>query len=162
MISAVASAAATSLAGGGVSQAMRLLKVVTAKKTYPTGDPSFSVQQLFPAGLTTEEVDPFLMCDFFGPAVSDGVSTDPDSFPVQWHPHRGMDIATYLIEGRGRHADSLGNRETFDAPGMQWVSVGSGIEHAEAGGTPAGQRTTGFQLWINVPSDRKMDGKCEC
>ena len=57
----------------------------------------------------------------------------------------------------GRHADSLGNRETFSAPGMQWCSVGSGIEHAEAGGTPAGQNTTGFQLWINVPKGRKMD-----
>ena len=91
-----------------------------------------------------------------------------------------MDIATYLIEGRGRHADSLGNRETFESPGLQWCSVGSGIEHAEAGGTPAGVNTTGFQarpiarcetrsyrpflrpdpslqIWINVPSARKMD-----
>lgn len=60
-------------------------------------------------------------------------------------------------EGRGRHADSLGNRETFESPGLQWCSVGSGIEHAEAGGTPAGLNTTGFQIWINVPSARKMD-----
>ena len=139
---------------------MRLLKVVGARKTYPTGDPSFAVQQPFPASLTTEEVDPFLMCDFFGPALSDGVATDPDEFPVDWHPHRGFDIATYMIEGRGRHADSMGNRETFEAPGMQWASVGSGIEHAEGGGTPAGMRTTGFQLWINVPSSRKNDGTC--
>jgi len=57
----------------------------------------------------------------------------------------------------GRHADSLGNRELFSGPGMQWCSVGSGIEHAEAGGTPAGGNTTGFQLWLNVPSDRKLD-----
>eukprot|EP00697_Spironema_sp_BW2_P002814 gnl/Spiro4/13753_TR7341_c0_g1_i1.p1 gnl/Spiro4/13753_TR7341_c0_g1~~gnl/Spiro4/13753_TR7341_c0_g1_i1.p1 ORF type:complete len:296 (+),score=56.41 gnl/Spiro4/13753_TR7341_c0_g1_i1:124-1011(+) len=113
--------------------------------------------QPFPSAVSTEESDPFLMCDFFGPSLSHGVETDPDVFPVNWHPHRGMDIATYLIEGRGRHADSMGNRESFDSPGMQWCSVGSGIEHAEAGGTPAGINTTGFQIWINVPSDRKMD-----
>jgi redox-sensitive bicupin YhaK (pirin superfamily) len=40
---------------------------------------------------------------------------------------------------------------------MQWISVGSGIEHAEGGGTPAGEVMEGFQIWINVPSDRKMD-----
>ena len=66
---------------------------------------------------------------------------------------------TYMREGYGRHADSLGNRETqrarfthvsrgsgftatdprFQGPGFQWISVGSGIEHAEGGGTPKGQ-----------------------
>lgn len=115
------------------------------------------VLQAFPAAVTAEEADPFLMCDFFGPSKSDGVAADPDEYPIDWHPHRGFDIATYLIEGVGRHADSLGNREIFAAPGMQWCSVGSGIEHAEGGGTPAGVNTTGFQLWINVPSKRKMD-----
>ena len=96
------------------------------------------------------------MCDFFGPTASEGLS-GVDEYPVGWHPHRGFDICTYLTEGVGRHADSLGNRETFSAPGMQWCSVGSGIEHAEAGGTPAGQNTAGFQIWVNVPSARKMD-----
>ena len=44
-----------------------------------------------------------------------------DEFPVAWHPHRGMDILTYIVQGQGRHADSLGNRSTFDSPGMQWI-----------------------------------------
>lgn len=44
------------------------------------------------------------------------------------------------------------NHET----GMQWISVGSGIEHAEGGGTPEGMKNCGFQIWVNVPSDRKM------
>ena len=100
--------------------------------------------------------DPFLMCDFFGPSKSEGPSHG-DEFPIGWHPHRGFDIATYLIEGVGRHADSMGNRETFTAPGMQWCSVGSGIEHAEGGGTPEGDNTTGFQIWVNVPARNKMD-----
>ena len=46
----------------------------------------------------------------------------------------------------------MGNRESFPAPAMQWTSAGSGIEHAEGGGTPAGQNNHGFQIWINVPS----------
>ena len=112
--------------------------------------------QAFPGAFRAEEADPFLMCDKFGPKASDGVETDPDSFPIGWHRHRGMDIMTYLIEGIGRHADSMGNRETFASPGMQWCSVGSGIEHAEGGGTPKGQNMTGFQIWINVPSSHKM------
>ena len=67
-----------------------------------------------------------------------------------------MDILSYIISGRGRHADSLGHRQEFESPGMQWISVGSGVEHAEGGGTPMGERLTGFQIWINVPSSQKM------
>jgi quercetin 2,3-dioxygenase len=96
------------------------------------------------------------MCDFFGPMASTSLS-GVDEYPVGWHPHRGFDLVTYITEGVGRHADSMGNRETFSAPGMQWCSAGSGIEHAEAGGTPPGQNMTGFQIWVNVPSARKMD-----
>lgn len=139
------------------SNLLRVLGVRTAKTTYPTGNPNFAVKQAFPAGFDEEESDPFLMCDYFGPAISKGKITDPDKFDVPWHPHRGMDIATYLKEGVGRHADSLGNRGEYATPGMQWISVGSGIEHAEGGGTPAGQPTTGFQIWINVPAAHKMD-----
>lgn len=85
--------------------------------------------QAFPSAFTAEESDPFLMCDFFGPKKSTGIETDPDAFPMGWHPHRGMDILTYLIEGIGRHADSLGNREEFASPGMQWISVVGKYNH---------------------------------
>jgi len=67
------------------------------------------------------------------------------------------DILSYLRSGKGRHGDSLGNRETFETPGMQWMSVGSGVEHAEGGGTPAGEVQQGFQIWLNVPKKHKMD-----
>lgn len=134
---------------------MKVKEIRSSKKTFPTGNPNFAVMQAFPAGIS--DSDPFLMCDHFGPKTSDGVITDPDRFMVGWHPHRGMDILTYMLEGKGRHADSMGNRGTFDTPGMQWISVGSGIEHAEGGGTPAGQNEQGFQIWINVPGRYKMD-----
>ena len=163
---------------------MPMLRVAKAGITNPFGDER-TVKQAFPAGVGTvrhaqrslrappfialtappspphppppqEEADPFLMCDYFS-MPSPGVSADPDHFPVDWHPHRGMDILSYIKTGLGRHGDSMGNRETFATPGMQWISCGSGIEHAEGGGTPAGQTNTGFQIWINVPAARKMD-----
>jgi redox-sensitive bicupin YhaK (pirin superfamily) len=136
---------------------MRLLAVRAARKSHPTGDPKFAVMQAFPAAISAEDADPFLMCDHFGPANFMTRPADPDVFGVGWHPHRGQDILTYLVEGIGRHADSMGNRGEFASPGMQWISVGSGIEHAEGGGNAPGENSQGFQIWVNVPSDRKMD-----
>lgn len=97
------------------------------------------------------------MCDYFDMKETNGRAKDPDEFPIDWHPHRGFDIASYLKTGIGRHGDSLGNRETFDTPGMQWMSVGSGVEHAEGGANDKGVLVQGFQIWINVPGERKMD-----
>ena len=135
---------------------MAVLGVRKAQLKYPTGNKNFSVMQSFPAGFSAQESDPFLMCDRFGPTKSKGILGE-DEFTVPWHPHRGMDIMTYLTHGVGRHADSMGNRGIYKTPGLQWISVGSGIEHAEGGGTPEGELEAGFQIWINVPSDRKMD-----
>jgi len=137
---------------------LRIAQSLFAQKTYPTGDKSFAVMQAFPAPFRSEsDVSPFLMLDHFGPMKSPGVETNPDRYPIGWHPHRGMDICTYMVAGRGRHADSMGNRETFSSPGMQWISVGSGIEHAEGGGTPEGEEQEGFQIWINTPRALKMN-----
>ena len=133
---------------------MRILSIAPAGITHPFGDER-TVMQAFPAGVSTEDADPFLMCDRYA-RVSTGVAKH-DDFPVDWHPHRGMDILTYMKSGVGRHADSLGNRCTFATPGMQWVSCGSGIEHAEDGATPEGTVRAGFQIWVNVPASRKMD-----
>lgn len=87
---------------------MMVLSLHNAQVTFPTGDKSFSVMQSFPAVVSAEDADPFLMCDHFGPTLSTGKETDPDKFPVSWHPHRGIDLLTYMIQGIGRHADSLG------------------------------------------------------
>ncbi|KAL9190629.1 hypothetical protein ACHAXT_000335 [Thalassiosira profunda] len=138
---------------------MTLLPVKTVVHhgvTHPFGDER-TVKQAFPSAIPSEHADPFLMCDFFDSVESTGKAKHDDDFPVDWHPHRGMDIASYLRTGVGRHGDSLGNRETFDSPGMQWMSVGSGVVHAEGGANDVGTRVQGFQIWINVPSERKMD-----
>ena len=133
---------------------MRVRRVVPSGKTHPFGDER-TVDQAFPSAIPADEADPFLMCDYFS-MESQGLAKHEDDFPVNWHPHRGFDILSYLKSGVGRHGDSMGNRETFETPGMQWCSCGSGIEHAEGGGTPAGVVRTGFQIWVNVPSHLKM------
>ncbi|GAX19149.1 hypothetical protein FisN_3Lh091 [Fistulifera solaris] len=122
--------------------------------SHPFGDKR-TVKQAFPNPIPSEQSDPFLMCDYFD-SPSTGVAQHPDDFPINWHPHSGFDICSYLKKGFGRHGDSLGNRETFEAPGMQWISTGSGVEHAEGGATPAGQEVEGFQIWINVPANKKQ------
>ena len=150
-------ASSASTAALNPSTAMNSFGVRAAGVTYPSGDPNFSVLQAFPNAFSSKESDPFLMCDDFGPEVSKGRIDDPDDFSLGWHPHRGQDLLTYMTRGVGRHGDSMGNREEFKAPSMQWITAGSGIEHAEGGGTPAGEWMQGFQIWINVPADRKMD-----
>jgi redox-sensitive bicupin YhaK (pirin superfamily) len=135
---------------------MAVQRVAPHGVTYPFGDER-SVHQAFPAAIPKEEADPFLMCDYFDAVESTGKASHEDEFPVNWHPHRGFDIASYLRSGTGRHADSLGNRETYETPGMQWMSTGSGVEHAEGGANDKGQRVQGFQIWVNVPADKKME-----
>lgn len=135
---------------------MKIKKISKEGITHPFGDHR-SVKQAFPSGIPSKESDPFLMCDYFDMKETKGKAEHEDDFPIGWHPHRGFDIATYLKTGVGRHADSLGNRETFATPGMQWISVGSGVEHAEGGATEKGESSLGFQIWVNVPSVHKMD-----
>ncbi|EQC25437.1 hypothetical protein SDRG_16703 [Saprolegnia diclina VS20] len=134
---------------------MRTIRVVDANIAHPFGDDR-TVIQAFPRAIPSEESDPFLMCDHLI-IESDGRAAHADDFPIGWHPHRGMDIMTYLKRGTGRHGDSMGNREEFAAPGMQWISCGSGIEHAEGGANNAGEIEEGFQIWLNVPAKHKMD-----
>jgi hypothetical protein len=119
-----------------MSTNMNVLAVKKAQKAFPTGNPSFCVMQPFPAAFTAEESDPFLMCDRFGPVQSTQTVSDPDHFPVAWHPHRGMDICTYLTEGISRHADSLGNRGTYAAPGLQVPTTASFTPGCSAAAAP--------------------------
>jgi len=139
---------------------MPLRQLVSAVTAFPTGDPKFAVKQSMPSAINQIDADPFLMCDEFGPTkAKSGPHPDgsDEGFDVGWHPHHGMDILSYIVEGKGRHADSMGNRETFDSPGFQWLSVGSGIEHAEGGGTPKGENLHGFQIWLRMPAANMED-----
>ena len=61
-----------------------MIDVRKSQVAYPTGRRDFAVMQPFPSAVSTEESDPFLMCDLFGPTPSQGEEKDPDTYPVAW------------------------------------------------------------------------------
>lgn len=98
---------------------------------------------------TVKDFDPFLMLDAFD-------SKNPQDYikGFPWHPHRGIETVTYLIEGDVEHGDSLGNKGNINEGCCQWMTAGSGIIHQEM---PQNKPSMlGFQLWINLPKKDKM------
>ncbi len=95
-------------------------------------------------------LDPFLLLDHFK-------SSDPADYVAgfPWHPHRGIETVTYMLDGRVEHGDSLGNEGAIDSGDVQWMTAGSGIMHQEMPKRKDGT-LEGFQLWVNLPSRRKM------
>ncbi len=101
-------------------------------------------------GLNTVEIfDPFLMLDGFD-------STNPEDYikGFPWHPHRGIETVTYLLQGEIEHGDSLGNKGFIRDLQCQWMTAGSGIIHQEM--PKASERLLGCQLWVNLPKKEKM------
>ncbi|MGI1660838.1 pirin family protein [Palleronia sp. KMU-117] len=96
-------------------------------------------------------LDPFLLFDDFR---NERPQDYLRGFP--WHPHRGIETITYVLDGTVEHADSLGNRGTLGAGSVQWMTAGSGILHQEMPKGAANGRMHGFQLWGNLPSALKM------
>jgi hypothetical protein len=95
--------------------------------------------------------DPFLMLDDFR---GDHPSQYEAGFP--WHPHRGIETITYILEGEVDHGDSMGNSGTIGPGDVQWMTAGSGIVHQEMPRGDARGRMGGFQLWANLPAPHKM------
>jgi redox-sensitive bicupin YhaK (pirin superfamily) len=103
-----------------------------------------------------EMIDPFVLLHHYGPYKIDESNNPFDLGP---HPHRGFEPITFLIQGEQLHRDSLGNESLVKAGDVQWTTAGRGIIHAEGptkdfvkkGGT-----LEGIQLWLNLPSDKKM------
>jgi redox-sensitive bicupin YhaK (pirin superfamily) len=95
-------------------------------------------------------LDPFLMLDEFS-------SVNPGDYIAGFpaHPHRGFDTVTYLLDGNMRHEDHMGNVGHIRSGGVQWMTAGRGVIHAEMPEQVEG-RMRGFQLWINLPAREKM------
>jgi len=95
--------------------------------------------------------DPFLMLDDFH-------TTYPDEYLAgfPWHPHRGIETITYIIEGLVEHGDSMGNRGVISAGDVQWMTAGSGIIHQEMPQISPTGTMWGFQFWANLPASHKM------
>lgn len=97
------------------------------------------------------ESDPFLLLDDFR---NDVPAHYEKGFP--WHPHRGIETITYVLEGEVEHGDSLGNHGVLGAGSVQWMTSGRGILHQEMPRGNAAGKMHGFQLWANLPSSLKM------
>jgi len=97
-----------------------------------------------------ERFDPFLMLDEFA-------SENPDDYIAGFppHPHRGFETITYMLEGRMRHEDHLGNVGLLASGGVQWMTAARGIIHSEMPEQESGAMR-GFQLWLNLPSRDKL------
>ena len=101
-------------------------------------------------GKLHRRLDPFLMLDAFGSDVPDEyIAGFPD------HPHRGFETVTYMLAGKMRHRDNAGHEGLLENGGVQWMTAGRGLIHSEM---PEQEHGTmeGFQLWLNLPSKRKM------
>ncbi|MBK5332173.1 MAG: pirin family protein, partial [Ilumatobacteraceae bacterium] len=114
----------------------------------------FVVRRPFPTS-SLSYIDPFLLFDHMGPvefAPGEGAGTP-------WHPHRGFETVTYLIEGDLEHRDSMGNHGYLHTGDTQWMTAGSGVLHKEGpsvASQQSGGRTHGLQLWVNLPAELKM------
>ena len=103
-----------------------------------------------------EQVDPFLFLNHHGPQT---YGPNNSGLPFGPHPHRGFETVTFILEGELAHRDSAGHESVIRAGGVQWMTAGSGLVHAEV--SPEGFLRDGgplelLQLWVNLPSHLKM------
>jgi redox-sensitive bicupin YhaK (pirin superfamily) len=151
-----------------VANRLELPKVVVVDPTQATARPvtqvttaprgfegkGFPVRRAF-AGVTDEALDPFIHMDQmgeidYGPGEPKGTS---------WHPHRGFETVTYMIEGTFEHDDSIGGGGVIANGATQWMTAGAGILHIEKPPETlvmSGGLFHGIQLWVNLPSAKKM------
>jgi quercetin 2,3-dioxygenase len=101
-------------------------------------------------------VDPFILLHHYGPYE---INEKSNPFDLGPHPHRGFEPVTFLVQGEQLHRDSLGHESIVKAGDVQWTTAGRGIVHAE-GPTKdfvkKGGVIEGIQLWLNLPSEKKM------
>src|SRR5438046_2344118 len=114
----------------------------------------FPVRRAF-AGVPLEALDPFIHLDQMG-AVDYGPG-EPRG--TDWHPHRGFETVTYMLDGTFQHQDSHGGGGVITDGATQWMTAGAGILHIETPPEPlviSGGLFHGVQLWVNLPAKDKM------
>jgi redox-sensitive bicupin YhaK (pirin superfamily) len=115
----------------------------------------FPVRRAF-AGIDLQALDPFIMMDQMGEVEYAPVEPKGTS----WHPHRGFETVTYIIDGTFDHQDSHGGGGTITNGDTQWMTAGSGLLHIEAPPESlvmSGGLFHGIQLWVNLPRSAKMN-----
>ena len=131
-------------------------RLVASVTTAPSGfeGEGFPVRRAF-AGVDLARLDPFIHMDQMGEV--DYAPGEPKG--TAWHPHRGFETVTYIIDGIFRHQDSNGGGGLITNGDTQWMTAGGGILHIEE---PPEELVTsgglfhGFQLWVNLPCTLKM------
>ncbi|MCB1284979.1 MAG: pirin family protein [Microthrixaceae bacterium] len=115
----------------------------------------FPVRRAFPGLVPLVDVDPFLLLDHVGPATA----APGESKGAPWHPHRGFETVTYVLDGGVAHEDSTGGGGVIGEGETQWMTAGSGIQHDERPSDDhfrLGGPTHAVQLWVNLPPALKM------
>jgi len=141
------------LADAGLGDTERPVRSVTTGPKGFEGE-GFPVTRAF-AGVSTADLDPFIMMDQMGEV--EYAPLEPKGTP--WHPHRGFETVTYIIDGTFLHQDSHGGGGVIENGATQWMTAGAGILHIE---TPpeelvlAGGLFHGIQLWVNLPAKDKF------
>ncbi|TRW87898.1 pirin family protein [Mycolicibacterium sp. 018/SC-01/001] len=133
--------------------AQRPVESVTTAPTAFEGD-GFPVRRAF-AWVSPTTLDPFIHMDEIG-AIDWGAG-EPKGTP--WHPHRGFETVTYIIDGTFEHTDSHGGGGTITDGDTQWMTAGSGILHIEQPPehlVVSGGLFHGAQLWVNLPRASKF------
>jgi redox-sensitive bicupin YhaK (pirin superfamily) len=131
-------------------------RAVVSVTTAPSGfeGEGFPVRRAF-AGVDLRDLDPFIHMDQMGEV--DYAPGEPKG--TSWHPHRGFETVTYLLDGTFRHQDSNGGGGLISNGDTQWMTAGSGLLHIEAPPEElvvSGGLFHGFQLWVNLPAKLKM------
>ena len=137
----------------GLGDTERPVKQVTTAPQGYEGE-GFPVRRTF-AGVNPADLDPFIMMDQMGEV--EYAPGEPKG--TNWHPHRGFETVTYIIDGAFQHQDSHGGGGFITNGATQWMTAGGGILHIE---TPpaelveSGGTFHGVQLWVNLPGKDKM------
>ncbi|MGH8832981.1 MAG: pirin family protein [Polaromonas sp.] len=132
-----------------------ILGIYSSPRPHWVGD-GFPVRSLFTYDTLGQQISPFLLLDYAGPAQFEPASTPRG---VGQHPHRGFETVTIVYQGEVEHRDSTGNGGVIGPGDVQWMTAASGILHEEFHSrefTRKGGALEMVQLWVNLPAKDKM------
>lgn len=135
------------------AKARPVAKVVTSRREAEGA--GFVVARPFPGDLSLADADPFLLLDHVGPLVNG----PGEAKGAPWHPHRGIETVSYILDGEIAHHDSNGGGGVIAEGDTQWMTAGGGILHDELPSERsyrAGGPFHAVQLWVNLPPVLKM------
>lgn len=132
---------------------MRSIRKVVKAEYRPIGD--LVTYSPMPTG-SIDMIDPFIFLNHHGPQT---YKPNNNGLPFGPHPHRGMETVTFILDGDISHKDSGGHESVITSGGVQWMTAGRGLIHAEVSSEKfkeKGGKLEILQLWVNLPARLKM------